>query len=106
MTTFKTFFYGLATSSILFLSACGHKTDVVESGSYQGKVDVVKPSEKEIYVVTDKDKRLELYFTDSTKLHQNNKPAEFSALKKDQKVRVKVEKVGKRLNPLKVEIMK
>lgn len=98
----------ISLSAILFsvalLSSCGHKVDVVESGTYEGTVLEVKPGEQEIYVKTKDDKTLELYFTDSTKLTQEGSPADFSALEKDAKVEVKVEKMGKKLNPLAVEI--
>ena len=90
--------------SVAILSGCGHNVDVVDSGTYQGKVVEVKPDEKEIYVKTEEDKTLELYFTDSTKLTQSGSPVEFSALKKDSKVEVTVEKMGKKLNPLAVKI--
>ena len=86
--------------------ACGggESTDVVESGTYKGKIAEVKSGEKEIYV-KHKDQKLELYFTDSTKLMKGGKSVDFSMLKKDQKVSVKVEKMGKKLNPLKVTIL-
>ncbi len=92
--------------SLSFIVACGggEKTDVVESGTYEGKVSEVKPDEEEIYVKHN-DKKLELYFTDSTKLMKNGKSVAFSKLKKDQKVKVKVEKMGKKLNPLAVTIL-
>lgn len=89
-----------------FMAACGggESSNVVESGTYEGTIAEVKPDEKEIYV-KHKDKKLELYFTDSTKLMQKGESVEFSKLKKDQKVSVKVEKMGKKLNPLKVKIL-
>lgn len=89
--------------TITFIS-CGHDTDVVESGTYQGTVDKVVPEKKEIYVKTIEDKRLELYFTDATKLTRNGRPAEFDVLEKGQKVEVEVERVGKRLDPVSVAI--
>jgi hypothetical protein len=87
----------MALSFTGFLVACGG------SGTYKGAIKQVKPEENEIYV-KHKDKELELYFTDSTQLMQNGKSVPFDKLKADQKVSVKVEKVGKRLNPLKVKI--
>lgn len=89
----------------MFALSCGHSTDVVDSGTYQGTVDEVEPGKKEIYVVTDDDKTLELYFTESTKLTKEGNEVEFSALQKGQEVEVKVEKKGKRLDPLTVKIM-
>ncbi len=89
-----------------FVMACsgGGDTQVVESGTYKGTVKEVKPDEREIYVKHE-DQKLELYFTDSTKLMQGGRSVDFSTLKKDQKVSVKVEKMGKKLNPLEVQIL-
>ncbi len=92
-------------AAIAFLISCSGDTDVVESGTYKGEIQKVKPDETEIYVSTDKDKTLELYFTDETELTQDGKMVDFSELEKGQKVEVKVEKVGKRLDPLTVKIL-
>jgi CspA family cold shock protein len=97
----------MALSCTGFLVACsggGESHNVVESGTYEGTIKQVEPDENEIYF-KHKDKELELYFTDSTQLMQNGKSVPFDKLKADQKVSVKVEKLGKRLNPLKVKIM-
>jgi len=98
----------MTVTAILFsfalLTSCGHNVDVVESGTYEGKVLEAKPDEKEIYVKTQKDKTLELYFTDSTKLTKKGEKVDFSTLKKDMAVEVEVEKMGKKLNPLAVKI--
>ncbi len=86
------------------LSACGG-VDVVDSGSYDGVVDEVKPGEKEIYVLLDDGRKLELYFTDQTTLQQGGQPAEFSALAAGARVRVAVEREGNRNVPTRVEIL-
>lgn len=96
----------LGAASLLFvLFACGEGTDVVESGTYEGKIKKVEADKEEIYVETSDDKTLELYFTDETKLTKAGETVEFSVLEKGQKVEVKVEKVGKRLDPLTVKIL-
>lgn len=77
---------------------------VVESGTYEGTIKEVNAAEDEIYVTVD-GKELELYFIEETKLTQKGEPADFSALEKGQKVEVEVEKVGKRLDPLSVNIL-
>ena len=94
----------LTILTITLFIACGKTTSVVESGTYQGTVIEVEADKTEIYVKTDDGKTLELYFTDETTLTQNNETVEFSALKVDQSVEVKVEKVGKRLDPISVKI--
>ncbi len=85
------------------LTAC-ENTDVVESGTYNGTVDKVEADKTEIYVKTDDNKRLELYFTEETELTRNGMEADFSELKEGSKVEVTVEKVGKRLDPIAVKI--
>lgn len=92
-------------STILLFFACGESTDVVESGTYQGTIKEVEPEKTEIYVTTDDDKTLELYFTENTSLTRNGSEVEFSELKEGQKVEVEVEKVGQRLDPVSVKIM-
>lgn len=86
------------------LIACGEKTDVVESGTYEGTVKKVEAEKTEIYVETEDGKTLELYFTDTTTLTKNGENVEFSTLQENQKVEVEVEKVGNRLDPISVKI--
>ena len=88
----------------LFLS-CGENTDVVESGTYQGTIEEVEPSKTEIYVKTEDDKTLELYFTDQTELTQNGAPVEFTVLEEGMRVEVEVVKEGKRLDPIAVRVL-
>ncbi|MDT0295442.1 hypothetical protein ACFQ3R_02965 [Mesonia ostreae] len=102
MKFFKTILF---TFSLLFIVACGESTDVVESGTYQGKVKEVEVEKTEIYVTTDDNKTLELYFTEATKLTKNGETVDFSMLKENQKVEVTVEKTGNRLDPISVKIM-
>lgn len=90
--------------SIVLFVACGKSTDVVESGTYTGKIIEVEADKSEIYVKTDDGKTLELYFIEDTKLTQNGEEVPFSTLKEDQTVEVEVEKVGKRLDPITVKI--
>lgn len=94
----------LSSLFMLFIS-CGEKTDVVESGTYQGSIKKVEPSKDEIYVETEDDKTLELYFTENTTLTRGGNTVQFSELEKGQNVEVEVEKVGKRLDPISVEIL-
>ncbi|MCM8571129.1 hypothetical protein NE848_17165 [Gramella jeungdoensis] len=96
---------GLMFSAILLFFACGESTDVVESGTYQGTIKEVEAEKTEIYVTTDDDKTLELYFTETTSLTRNGSEVDFSELEEGQKVEVEVEKVGKRLDPISVKIM-
>ncbi len=92
-------------SLFLVMIACGESTDVVESGIYQGTIQDVEAGKNEIYVKTEDDKTLELYFTEETELTRNGSTVEFSELQEGQKVEVEVEKVGKRLDPVSVKIM-
>jgi cold shock protein len=94
----------LVAAAPLFYS-CGEKTDVVESGTYQGVIEEVEPEKTEIYVKTADDKVLELYFTDSTSLTKGGETVQFDQLQKGGKVEVQVEKVGQRLDPVAVKIL-
>ncbi|MFD2247970.1 hypothetical protein [Pontibacter ruber] len=100
----KLFMPALVAAAPLFYS-CGEKTDVVESGTYQGVIQEVEPEKTEIYVKTADDKVLELYFTDSTTLTKNGETVAFDQLKEGGKVEVQVEKVGQRLDPVAVTIL-
>ncbi|WP_324719515.1 hypothetical protein [Salinimicrobium sp. HB62] len=92
-------------STIFLFFACGESTDVVESGTYQGTIEEVEADKTEIYVETDDDKTLELYFTETTELTRNGSVVEFSTLEEGMRVEVDVEKEGKRLNPLAVRVL-
>mgnify|MGYP003579505125 CR=1 FL=1 len=76
------YFKSICAAFILtFLIACGaEKTDVVDSGVYQGTVEEVEADKTEIYVKTADDKLLELYFTESTTLTRNGQTVAFSEL--------------------------
>lgn len=93
-----------AVIALVFI-ACGESTTAVESGTYQGTIKKINPEKTEIYVTTQDDKTLELYFTDETSLTRNGETVQFSELMEGQKVEVEVEKVGKRLNPVSVSIL-
>lgn len=96
----------LSAALICFLLiSCGEKTDVVNSGTYQGTVEEVEADKTEIYVKTGDGKLLELYFTESTTLTRNGQAVEFSQLAEGQKVEVEVKTEGKRLDPVSVKIL-
>ncbi len=99
-----TLFMTILTALFLTVTSCGHQTEAVDSGTYDGTIKEVEAEKSEIYVETKDGKTLELYFIEETELTKNGQVVEFSALEEGQKVTVKVEKVGKRLDPIKVEI--
>ncbi|MDR9374855.1 MAG: hypothetical protein RI842_09255 [Schleiferiaceae bacterium] len=93
-----------ALSFALLMGGCSNNaTTVVDSGTYAGEVVEVEAEKTEIYVQTPEGK-LELYFTEETQLTRNGSPVNFSELAKGDSVKVKVKKVGKRLDPLAVKI--
>lgn len=97
---------GSIVTVMLLLVACGgESTDVVESGTYEGTIQEVNAGESEIYVKTGDEKTLELYFIESTELVKGGTEVPFDSLATGQEVRVEVEKVGQRLDPLRVEIL-
>lgn len=89
---------------ILGITSCGSNTDAVSSGKYNGKVKKVEAAKTEIYVTLEDGKTVELYFLDNTKLTKGNETVDFSVLEPGQKVEIEVKKVGKRLEPLSVNI--
>lgn len=101
----KHFKFVLFVVALFIFSSCGERTDVVESGVYQGTVDEVEADKNEIYVKTTDGKLLELYFTDKTTLTKEGQPVPFSELAEDKKVEVEVKKEGKRLDPVSVKIL-
>lgn len=91
--------------TLLILINCGGKTAVVDSGTYTGEIKKVEAEKREIYVILEEGKTIELYFTDQTSLTKNGQAADFSELQKGQKVTLSVERVGNRLDPLTVDIL-
>lgn len=91
--------------TLSFLVSCGEKTDVVESGVYQGIIEEVEADKSEIYVKTADGLVLELYFTASTTLTKSGQTVPFSELAEGKKVEVEVKKDGKRLDPVSVKIL-
>lgn len=87
------------------VTACGESTDVVESGTYTGTIAELNADETEIYVETQDDQRLELYFTETTELTQSGQAIPFSTLEEGQRVEVTVEKTGQRLDPISVKLL-
>ena len=92
---------------VFLLNSCdeNQKTDIVDSGTYQGIAEKVEPGEREIYVRTSDDKLLELYFTDETTLTKDGSSTTFDSLKEDGKVEVTVEKKGNKLVPISVKVL-
>lgn len=91
---------------LMLLTACGgESTEVVDSGTYEGTIQEVNAAESEIYVQTSDDETLELYFIEETELVKDTTAVPFDSLANGQEVRVDVEKVGQRLDPLRVEIL-
>lgn len=95
----------LAACLLIGVSACGQETTVVDSGTYEGVIAEVNPGEEEIYVEVENTGTLELYFTEETTLTQNGSEVSFDELEVGNQVRVEVERVGQRLDPLSVEIL-
>ena len=72
----------------------------------EGPVVKVVPAKKEIYVqASATNKKHEFYFKPDTTLTQGGQPADFSVLKEGTRVRVTYKTVGKREEPVKVEIV-
>lgn len=105
MKNIRLFFLSLLCLSAMLYSCNGEGTDVVESGTYQGVIDEVEAAKTEIYVKTADDKRLELYFTETTTLTKDGEKIPFETLNEGDKVEVEVKKVGQRLDPIAVRVL-
>lgn len=95
----------LAMVLMLVVACGGESTDTVDSGTYEGTIQEVNAEESEIYVNISDEQTLELYFIDETELVKDTTSVSFDSLAVGQNVRVEVEKVGQRLDPLRVEIL-
>ena len=71
--------------------------------SIEGKVVTVVAAKKEIYVSAD-GKKYEFYFKDDTKLTQAEKVVPFSELSEGANVKVTYRLIGKRTEPIAVEL--
>ncbi len=100
----KNILFMMFVSLMIVLSSCGGNTDVVDSGTYSGKIKEIESEKTEIYVTLEDGKTLELYFTEKTTLTKNGEDVDFSELAVGQDVKVEVKKVGKRLDPISVII--
>lgn len=75
-----------------------------EQLTVEGPVAKVVAKKKEIYV-QGADKKYEFYFKPTTELVKGGSPVDFSTLAEGTKVRVTYVKVGKRTDPVKVEVL-
>lgn len=88
-----------AVAPVLFVASAMAKTVTVE-----GTIDKIVPEKTEIYVLSE-GKKHEFYFSEKTEIVKAGQPVAFSTLKKSDKVKVTADKVGKRYDPLKVELV-
>jgi phosphoenolpyruvate-protein kinase (PTS system EI component) len=89
----------------LIAAIIAHTAPVLAAAvTLEGVIDKVVPEKTEIYVLAD-GKRHELYFNEKTEVTQAGQKVAFAILKKSQKVKVTADKVGKRLDPIKVEVL-
>lgn len=97
-----------SAAALLLMSAAPLFADegpaVGELVKFEGKIVKVNPPQREIYVFANGQKN-EYYFTDQTMVIENGQSAPFSKLIEGQKVRVSAKKIGKRLDPVQVEIL-
>lgn len=91
--------------TLLIFAGCGRQEVMVDSGTYEGNILKVNPAETEIYVSLDKERVLELYFTEATKVSRGEAEAAFDDLAKGQSVRVQVERREQEMVPLHVTIL-
>jgi len=100
----KNILLAMTIALMIVFSSCGGNTDVVDSGTYNGKIKKIEPEKTEIYVTLEDGKTIELYFIEETTLTKNGEKVDFSELSQGQAVEIEVKKVGKRLDPISVKI--
>lgn len=96
-----------AAAFLLISSAAAQAEEGAAADSldrFEGKIVEVNPPQREIYVFADGQKN-EYYFTDQTAIVQNGQKVPFGKLVEGDKVRVSAKKIGKRLDPVEVEIL-
>ena len=98
-------FHGAYALAALLATGCEtfERHDLVPTGTYEGVIGEVDAGKKEIYVDAG-DKRLELYFTPSTRLVRGEVAVPFSELAVGQRVTVTVRNRGDHLDPETVRI--
>lgn len=99
---------GLAVLLLVGPVACGgeQEADAVESGTYTGTLEEVVPEETEIYVELEDGRTIELYFSDETELTDSEgESISFETLSSGDRVRVEVEQVGQRNDPIAVTLL-
>ncbi len=95
------FFVALVSTALISVFAAPVFAATV---TIEGAIDKVVPEKREIYVLAD-GKKHEFYFNDKTEITKAAQAVAFETLKKSMKVKVTADKVGKRLDPLKVELL-
>lgn len=80
-------------------------TDLVETGTYEVKVNEVDMENEAIYVKTGDGKVLGLKFTKKTELTQSDQSVSFNALRPGQTLEIRVRKNDRYLEPLEVKII-
>lgn len=100
----------------LSFSACGNKngnesyadheeTVLVPTGTYKGLLDKVNEQQRQIDFQTSDNRMLNLYFTDSTRIIKDDRPVNFSGLKKGQTLEVSLERMENYLEPKLIKIV-
>ena len=93
------FFAVVLVMGVSINSAAAETTDISH-----GKISKMVPAKKEIYVMTDTGKK-EYYFKDTTTVEKAGEKLSYNELSEGMEVTVTANKVGKRLDPIKVEIL-
>jgi hypothetical protein len=103
-TTAPTATEGTAAATTTGTATAPKATTDTATKTVEGAIAKVVARKKEIYV-QGPDKKHEFYFKPTTELTQNGQTTAFETLKEGQKVRVTYVTVGKRTDPVKVEIL-
>lgn len=91
------------SSMALFLSPLTASAEFKQS-VVEGKIVKMVPSEREIYVLSE-GKKYEYYFNKDTKVQDKGQEIRYDNLTEGQSVKVTANQIGKRLDPITVEIV-
>ncbi|MBD3219790.1 hypothetical protein GF314_00985 [bacterium] len=89
----------------LLAVGCGGDAEVVDAGTYEGIVDATEPGAREVVVVLDDGRRVDMVVTDGTALQESGNPVDVTALESGARVRVTLDREGGRNVPTRIQLL-
>jgi len=96
--------------SLVLVAACGGDGGEDDqagaaAGTYEGMIDRADTTTREVVVVLDDGRRLDLVLTDGTALQESGNPVDLTALQSGTRVRVTVEREGEFTLPTRIQLL-